>query len=332
MKRIALKLIAAVTVAAVLLLSWLVWFAVTPLDLRVSPLDFNVKPGTSLRGVSRQLSEAGAGFSPWQFTVLARLLGESATLRAGSYTAQSGITPYQLLRKLAMGEVSQAEIVFVEGMTFRQIRKIVDAHPLLRHDTSGLPEPELMQLLGADQFAAEGLFYPDKYLFDRDSSDIELLRRANQAMGRVLADEWEKRAPDVPYANAYQALIVASLVEKETGLASDRENVAGVFVNRLRAGMLLQTDPSVIYGLGARFDGNLRKRDLQSDTPYNTYTRPGLPPTPIAMPGLASIQAALHPAQTDHLYFVARGDGSSEFSRSLDQHNRAVNRYQRNRN
>jgi len=234
-----------------------------------------------------------------------------------------------LLRKLTRGDVTQAEIAFIEGWTFRQIRERLDAHPDVRHDTKGLSDAEVMRLIGAAQGVAEGLFFPDTYLFSKQGRDIEVLRRAYRSMQRHLAREWESRAAGLPYADAYQALIMASIVEKETGRDQDRPLVAAVFVNRLRQGMLLQTDPTVIYGIGEKFDGNLRKRDLLTDTPYNTYTRSGLPPTPIAMPGLASLLAALHPAASQAVYFVARGDGSSQFSRTLDEHNQAVNRYQR---
>jgi len=251
------------------------------------------------------------------------------SIKAGSYEVSRGITLYDLLNKLTRGDVTQSEIALIEGWTFRQMRERLDAHPDLRHDSKGLPDVEIMRLIGAPAQSAEGMFFPDTYLFAKQSRDLDVLLRAYRSMQRHLAREWEARAVGLPYADAYQALIMAAIVEKETGNDQDRPLVAAVFVNRLRQGMLLQTDPSVIYGLGARFDGNLRKRDLQADTPYNTYTRGGLPPTPIAMPGLASLQAALHPAASSAVYFVARGDGGSQFSRTLDEHNQAVNRYQK---
>jgi UPF0755 protein len=209
------------------------------------------------------------------------------------------------------------------------MRERLDAHPDLRHDTKGLPESEILRLLGAQAKIAEGLFFPTPIYLTSKAKMSTCWRAPIRAMQRQLAREWESRAPGLPYSQPYQALIMASIVEKETGRDQDRPLVAAVFVNRLRQGMLLQTDPTVIYGLGERFDGNLRKRDLLSDTPYNTYTRTGLPPTPIAMPGPLSLQAALHPAASQALYFVARGDGSSQFSPTLDEHNQAVNRYQR---
>jgi UPF0755 protein len=224
--------------------------------------------------------------------------------------------------------VTQTEVVIVEGKTFRELRARLDAHPDLRHDTAGLTDAEVLQRIDAAESHPEGRFFPDTYLFAKQSSDLAIYRRAYQAMQRRLASAWENRDPSVPYKDLNQALIMASIVEKETGAAADRGKVASVFVNRLNKGMLLQTDPTVIYGLGEKFDGNLRKKDLQTDTPYNTYTRPGLPPTPIALPGMASIEATLRPPKTDLYYFVARGDGSSAFSRTLEEHNRAVAKFQ----
>jgi len=310
--------------------AWLFWFASNPLSLHGGKtIDFSISPGSSLRSASQQMSDAGIGFAAWQFTVLARLLGKSAEIKAGSYELEQGTTPWLLLGKLTRGDVTQDEIVFVEGKTFRQLRAVLDAHAALRHDTVGLKDHEILVLINASEKHPEGLLYPDTYLFAKGSSDLAILKRAYRAMQQRLAIEWQRRDPLVPYATPYEALIMASIVEKETGRAEDRPSVSAVFSNRLRLGMMLQTDPTVIYGVGERFDGNLRKRDLQLDTPYNTYTRPGLPPTPISMPGLASIQVTLRPPKSDKLYFVARGDGTSEFSRNLDEHNRAVAKYQR---
>lgn len=305
------------------------WFASQPLELKTSPLEFTLPSGMGLAAASRVMAEAGAGFPPWQFSLLGRLMGKATEIKAGSYLLERGVTPFQLLSKLTRGDVTQAEVRLLEGKTFRQWRQALDAHPDLRHDTSGLTEAEVLTRLDATELHPEGLFFPDTYLVAKQSSDLDLLRRAYRAMQRHLQEEWLRRPAGTPYHSPYEALTMASIVEKETGQASDRPRVAGVFVNRLRVGMALQTDPTVIYGLGEAFDGNLRKRDLLADTPYNTYTRPGLPPTPIAMPGLESLRAALNPADGDHFYFVARGDGSSEFSRTLDEHNRAVARYQK---
>lgn len=329
MRKLRRKLIISAIVALTLLSAAVAWVVLAPLGLKRDPVEFTIVPGSSLRMASREITEAGVELHPWILLILARTMGLEASIKAGSYEISRGITAPGLLRKLTRGDFTQAELAFIEGWTFRQLRERLDAHPDLRHDTAGLPQGEILRLIGAPETAAEGIFFPDTYLFAKRSSDVELLARAYRAMQRHLLREWEARAPGLPYGDPYQALIMASIIEKETGREQDRALVAGVFVNRLRQGMLLQTDPSVIYGLGENFDGNLRKRDLLADTPYNTYLRRGLPPTPIAMPGLASLQAALHPAHTEALYFVARGDGSSHFSRTLTEHNQAVARYQR---
>jgi len=305
------------------------WFALSPVTLRTDPADFSIKTGSSLRSATRQIVESGVEVNAWQFNLLGRLLGKAGTIKAGSYEVGRGITPLALLDKLTAGEVTQAEVVFIEGWTFRQMRAALDTNAEVRHDSAALSDAEIMARLGAVGRSPEGLFFPDTYLYGKGTSDLDILRRAYKAMDGQLQAAWQQRAPDLPYRNPYEALIMASVVEKETGQATDRAQIAGVFVNRLRIGMMLQTDPSVIYGLGEKFDGNLRKKDLRSDTPHNTYTRAGLPPTPIAMPGQAALQAALNPAKTTALYFVARGDGSSEFSRTLAEHERAVAKYQR---
>lgn len=308
---------------------WLAWFARTPIPLSSPQVEFDIRPGLGLRAAARDMAEAGVGIVPWQFSWLGRLTGNASGIKAGSYQVEQGITPWLLLRKLTRGDVTQAEIVFVEGRTFRELRATLDANPDLRHDTAGIADSEVLARIGAVESHPEGLFFPDTYLFAKQSSDVDVLRRAYRSMQKQLAAAWQSRDASLPYASAYEALIMASIVEKETGLDADRPLVAAVFVNRLRLGMLLQTDPTVIYGMGAAFDGNLRKRDLLADTPYNTYTRPGLPPTPIAMPGRASLDAALRPPRSEALYFVARGDGSSVFSRTLEEHNRAVARFQK---
>ena len=305
------------------------WIVLSPIKLESTPLEFHIAPGSGLRSVARQISEAGAPVHPWVFIALGRLLRAETSIKAGSYEVASGVTPMSLMEKLTRGDVTQTEVSFIEGWTFRQMRERLDAHPEIRHDSKGLSETEILQRIGAGESHAEGLFFPDTYLLAKRSSDLDVLARAYRAMQRHIAREWSTKAAGLPYQTPYQALVMASIVEKETGREADRPLVAAVFSNRLRQGMLLQTDPTVIYGVGDRFDGNLRKRDLLTDTPYNTYTRAGLPPTPIAMPGLASLQATLHPADSQAIYFVARGDGSSHFSRTLDEHNQAVNRYQR---
>ena len=326
------RLLLFVVPLAMLAAGWLAWFATTPVTLKSEPVEFEVLPGFGLRTTAQALAESCTGLHAWQFSLLGRLAGKASEIKAGSYELTGSLSPWQILTKLTRGDVSQSEITFVEGWTFRQLRSALDDHPDVRHDAKGIADDELLARIGAAEKQPEGLFFPDTYLFAKRSSDLAILKRAYRTMNRRLAAEWPARDPVLPYATPYQALIMASIVEKETGQAADRPMVASVFTNRLRRGMLLQTDPTVIYGLGAKFDGNLRKRDLLADTPYNTYTRPGLPPTPIALPGMASLKAALHPPVSDKLYFVARGDGSSEFSHTLDEHNRAVDRYQRRRN
>ena len=328
-----LKLIKILVVLGVLLViaagGSFFWLVSSPLELKTEQVDFHIAPGSSLRMAAKEISNSGVIVDPLQLIVLAKVMRVESVIKAGSYEINRGITLLELLNKLTRGDVTQTEIAFIEGWTFRQWRERLDAHPDVRHDTKGMSDQEVMRLIGASETFSEGLFFPDTYLFAKQSRDIDVLSRAYRTMRRHLAREWESRAAGLPYTDISQALIMASIVEKETGQDQDRPMVAAVFVNRLRLGMLLQTDPTVIYGIGDHFDGNLRKRDLLADTPYNTYTRTGLPPTPIAMPGLASLQAALHPAQSQAIYFVARGDGSSQFSRTLDEHNQAVNRYQR---
>lgn len=327
MMRFVLRLLGSMLAATLLFAAWMGYFAYSPLNLAAASVDFTIKSGSPFRSATRQIAEAGVSMPAWQFTLLGRFLGKAAGIKAGSYQVSQGITPMQLLEKLTRGDVTQAEIVLLEGWSFRQMRAALDAHADIRHDTAGLAERQIMDKLGLEG-PAEGRFFPDTYLFAKGSADIDILRRSSRQMSNILQNEWEGRDPGLPYASAYEALILASIVEKETGQSQDRAQIASVFVNRLKKGMMLQTDPTVIYGLGEIFDGNLRKRDLLSDSPYNTYTRPGLPPTPIAMPGLGSIKAAMHPERTGMLYFVARGDGSSQFSGTLEEHNRAVAKFQ----
>jgi UPF0755 protein len=322
----------AVLVLALGCAGWMAWFASAAVPLKLNGqkfVDFDIRPGLGLKAAAQAMADAGIDLPPWKFALLGRIAGRDRNIQAGSYEVGAGVTAWQLLEKLTAGDVTQTEVVIVEGKTFRELRARLDGHPDLRHDTAGLSDAEILRQIGAEASHPEGRFFPDTYLFARQSSDLAIYRRAYQAMQHRLADAWESRDTSVPYRNIDEALIMASIVEKETGTAADRGKVASVFVNRLRKGMLLQTDPTVIYGLGEKFDGNLRKIDLLTDTPWNTYTRTGLPPTPIALPGMASIQAALNPPATDFLYFVARGDGSSVFSRNLEAHNRAVNQFQR---
>jgi UPF0755 protein len=292
-------------------------------------LDLPIEPGTTPRGVAQAAADAGLQVQPvllfWWF----RLSGEARLIKAGSYEIEPGTTPRSLLRKLVRGEEALRAVTLVEGWNFRQVREALAKADQLRPDTRGLTDEAIMGQLGRAGLFPEGRFFPDTYTYAKGSSDLAVLRRALRAMDKKLEAAWSQRAPGLPIKTPEEALTLASIVEKETGRPGDRPLVAGVFSNRLRIGMLLQTDPTVIYGLGARFDGNLRKKDLQTDTPYNTYTRAGLPPTPIAMPGKAALLAAVQPAATQALYFVARGDGSSHFSPTLEEHNRAVNKFQR---
>jgi UPF0755 protein len=307
-----------------------VWYAVTPVAVSKLPAEFEIAPGMRLRAAAQRIEQAGIAVGRLQFEALARALGRAQDVKAGSYELAAAPTPLELLEKLTRGDVTQAEIRFIEGWTFRQIRAALDASMFVRHDLQGLSEAQVLQKIGAGEALAEGLFFPDTYLFAKGSSDVHVLQRAYRAMQRHLAGEWEAREPSLPYKTPYEALIMASIVEKETGKAAERDMIAGALVNRLRIGMLLQVDPTVIYGLGEAYTGNLKKIHLLTDGPYNTYTRAGLPPTPIAAPGQASLRASLRPAKTNALYYVARGDGSSEFSRTLDEHNRAVRKYQLN--
>ena len=301
----------------------------SPLRFAGERVEFQVASGSGMRAAAREIAAAGIDFSPWILVSLGKLMQIEGSIQAGSYEIGQGVSLRGLLQMLTRGEVARSEIRFIEGWNFRQLRAHLDAHPDVRHDSTALSDTEIMRRIGGESRAPEGWFFPDTYLFAKHSRDLDILARAHRAMRRHLEREWALRAEPSPLADPYQALILASIVEKETGRKADRAQVAAVFLNRLRQGMTLQSDPTVIYGLGEHFDGNLRKRDLLADTPYNTYVRGGLPPTPIAMPGLASIEAVLHPAPSRMLYFVARGDGSSHFSRTLDEHNRAVNRYQR---
>ncbi len=304
-------------------------FRVEPVAFEQSPVRFTVPSGANVRGVAQALRASGVDVGPTELWLWYKLRGHDGKLKAGTYELQAPMTIDALLDKLVRGDVLLISIRFAEGSTFRQMREAIDANPDLAHDTRGLDDAELLRRVGASESRPEGLFFPDTYRFTPGASDVEIYRRAYQALQRTLHAAWEQRAPDLPYRSPYEALVLASIVEKETGLAEERDKVAAVFVNRLRRGMLLQSDPTTIYGMGERFDGNLRKRDLQADTEYNTYTRTGLPPTPISLTSRASIEAALRPADTSALYFVSRGDGTSEFSSDLGSHNRAVSRYQR---
>jgi UPF0755 protein len=305
------------------------WYLGTPVTIRKYPVEVEIPRGSGFRAAVDQLEKAGVSARRYEFELLARSLSKARDIKAGSYEIAQPVTPLQLLQKLTRGDVSQAEVRLIEGWTFAQFRAALDASPDLRHDTKDLSDEQILARLQAEEKHPEGLFFPDTYLFGKGSSDLAVLRRSYRAMARHLKEEWETRdTASVSYRTPYEGLIMASIIEKETGQAGERDLIGGVLVNRLRIGMRLQVDPTIIYGLGASFDGNLKRNHLTEDGPYNTYTRAGLPPTPIAMPGLASVRAAMRPGKTNAMYYVSRNDGSSHFSRTLEEHNRAVTRYQ----
>lgn len=325
MRFLLIAVLAAMVVVAGASWTWLD----RPLPIPGSPVDLAVVPGESARDVALGVVQAGVPTNPMGLYWWFRLSGESRQIKAGSYEIGAGTTPRSLLQKLVRGDQALRSVTLVEGWTFTQLQEALRRAEHLKPDTASLSTTALMEQLGKPGLAPEGRFFPDTYTYAKGSSDLALLQRALQAMDRKLEAAWAQRVPDSPLKNPGEVLILASIIEKETGAAADRADVGAVFNNRLRLGMPLQTDPTVIYGMGRAFDGNLRKVDLQRDTPWNTYTRAGLPPTPISMPGQASLLAAVQPSSSKALYFVARGDGSSQFSATLNEHNRAVNKYQR---
>ena len=298
-----------------------------PLGIPAASVDLRVTAGSTARGIARALRTDGVDVNETAFVAAARIWGVTRHLRAGRYRIVPGATLRSLLDQLRQGIVEPERVTIIEGSTFAEMRAQLAACADLRHDTAGWPEARILAAIGAPQSRAEGLFAPDTYAYVPGSSDLDVFRHAYAEQQRRLAEGWSARAVDLPYTSPYEALVMASLVEKETGRGDERPLVAAVFVNRERRSMPLQTDPAVIYGLGTGFDGHLHKRDLRVDTPYNSYLHAGLPPTPIALPGLAAIRASLHPATSNALYFVARGDGSSEFSRTLAEQNRAIHRF-----
>ncbi len=327
--RFALTLLVALVVALALAAGAAWWWSKQPLPLPESPFAFEVKAGATLASVARELADRGALAHPALLVGLARYRGVDRSIKAGNYEIELGVSLTQLLAKLTQGDVAQTSLVVVEGTTFAEMKALLRANPQVTKTLVDLPDAELLARIGASERHPEGLFFPDTYFFAAGAADAALLKRAYRMQRERLEAAWSRRAANLPLATPYDALILASIVEKETGLAADRPLIASVLVNRLRAGMRLQTDPTVIYGMGAAFDGNLRKRDLEADTPYNTYTRDGLPPTPIALPSQASLDAVMNPPPTNYLYFVARGDGGSVFSATLAEHNRAVAKYQK---
>jgi UPF0755 protein len=325
----ALRIALALVVLAALAIAAALWHLYQqPLAMSEDRIEIVVPTGASARTIAQSLREKGVGVNVDLFVAAARWSEAAQRLRAGRYEITRGMRLADIIDRLSRGETLKERLTVVEGWTFREMRAALAAHPLLKRDSERMTDAQVLAAVGSAEPHPEGLFAPDTYLFDAGSSDLDLLRQAYRAQQARLARAWQERAAGSPLKTPYEALILASIVEKETGQAAERGRIAGVFINRLRLGMPLQTDPTVIYGLGDRFDGNLRKRDLTTDTPYNTYTRGGLPPTPIALPGPASIEAALKPDATRAVYFVARGDGTSHFSESLAEHNRAVAKFQ----
>ncbi|WP_018985104.1 endolytic transglycosylase MltG [Methylophilus methylotrophus] len=307
---------------------WMVIFMIRPLPMASETIGLQIPAGASVRGIADQLVAAGVLTEPYSFLLMVKLTGSGNKLQAGDYALNTPLQVLSLLDILKHGTFDQFKLQLTEGKTFSDFRQKLAQMPGIRHDTVMLSDHELMQLVSGQDQHPEGWFFPDTYFLDAQSSDVDLYKRAYQKMVQHLTAAWEGREAGLPYRSMYEALVMASIVEKETGVEEERPQIAGVFVNRLRKGMRLQTDPTVIYGMGTRYRGNITKKDLLTDTPYNTYTRSGLPPTPIALPGLASIQAALHPAKTNALYFVANGQGRHVFTSSLEAHNQAVRAYQ----
>lgn len=331
MKR-PLKLLLALVILGLGAAAAAAWWLQHPLQMpdavsAEAPLEVTIAPGASARAVAETLVDAGVQGPSVLLYAWFWLSGDSRKIKAGSYELAPGTTPASLLSKLVRGEQALRSLTLLEGWNIRQVLQAVRSSPDLTQDIEGLSMADLMARIGYPGVHPEGRFFPDTYRMVKHTPASAVLRQAAQAMEQQLNAVWAQRSPDTPLRSPDEALILASIVEKETGLESDRAMVAGVFSNRLRIGMRLQTDPSVIYGMGERFDGNIRRSDLQTDTPYNTYTRAGLPPTPIAMPGRNSLLAAVQPASTNAMYFVARGDGASYFSATLEEHNAAVRRY-----
>jgi len=306
-----------------------VWWVGRVVELPPGGIELEVEPGMGARQVAVLVQQSGVPMDADALYAWFRVSGQSRRILAGSYGLESTITPWQLLGKLTGSDVSVGAVTLVEGWNFRQVRQVLATSEGLKPTTKSLSDAELMNLLGRPGVPPEGRFFPDTYSYPRGTSDIKVLQRALRAMDQRLDAAWAARNPRTALASPYEALILASIIEKETGRVADQAQISAVFHNRLVVGMRLQTDPTVIYGLGPQFSGNLHKSDLQNDTPFNTYTRAGLPPTPIAMPGRKALLAAVQPAQSKALYFVARGDGSSQFSTTLEEHNRAVDTYQR---
>jgi UPF0755 protein len=332
MKKLIFRIISSTVLLAIIVVGVAYYWVHQPiLPAQSAEMVVTVDAGSSVRRAANKMAAEGVPMNPTWFWLLARGTGLASNIHAGSYALTPAMTPLDLLNKMVAGDVLKGSITIIEGWTFKQMRAAIDAHPNIKHDTAGWDDATLMAKLTNEYTHPEGLFFPETYVFSYGASDLVLYRQAFTLMAQHLQRAWEGREAGLPYTTPYQGLIMASIIEKETGHEKERDMIASVFVNRLRLGMRLQTDPTVIYGMGERYRGTIRKSDLLTDTPYNTYTRGDLPPTPIALPGKASLHAAFHPAQSDALYFVAKGDGTSQFSRNLDDHNQAVNKYIRGR-
>lgn len=314
-------------IAAVIVLAFIFYRYVNmPITLEKDVV-VTIPSGASLGQVTRQLNREGIIEKPLYWKVLARITGSANRIKAGEYRLSGSLTPGEILSMLVAGKTLQYNLTIPEGWTFRQMLDAIRNKAEIRHTLDSQDGEKIMKLLGEPGEHPEGHFLPETYFFTRNTPDIDILRRSHQAMKTLLAREWDKRVEGLPLKTPYEALILASIVEKETGAADERPMIAAVFINRLRKGMRLQTDPTVIYGMGDSYRGNIRKKDLLRDTPYNTYTRKGLPPTPIALPAASSLHAVLHPADTKALYFVASGGGRHYFSNSYEEHRKAVIKY-----
>lgn len=322
--------VVAVFLAVAILVFQLLRFQHGSISLPQQQTIFLIKSGSNIKSIAQDLSLQKVIDDPWLFILLAKLKGVETSVRAGEYQIESGLTADGLLELFTKGNSIQYSFTIIEGWTFRQLLAAIAEDPIIEHTLQGKTNQEIMSLLGYPDQHPEGMFFPDTYRFPKGTRDIDFLKRAYQVMQKHLAREWDQRATDLPLNSSYEALILASIIEKETGAAFERPMISAVFTERLRRNMRLQTDPTIIYGMGEEFDGDIRFRDLKKDTPYNTYLRAGLTPTPIALPGLEAIRAALHPAPSDALYFVSKGDGTHHFSTTLQEHNTAVNRYQIN--
>ncbi|NYT64803.1 endolytic transglycosylase MltG [Alcaligenaceae bacterium] len=313
---------------AAALISGAAWYwTEQPVAMDSDRIDYLVETGSRPRSIVRAMEKAGIHVNEDAFVLLSRFTDSDTLLKAGAYEAVRGDTPRSLLERMAAGDMMQTRLTLVEGWTYQGIRQALRNSPDVKQTLDGVSDQELMTRLGINSTSPEGWFYPDTYVFVPGTSDFDILRRAHHAQEQILQSAWEERESGLPLKTPYEALVLASIIEKETGHSADRERVSGVFVNRLRRNMLLQTDPTVIYGMGDAYQGRIRKKDLTTDTPWNTYTRAGLPPTPISSMGKAALLAALHPEKHNYLYFVSRGDGTSEFSKDLNAHNRAVSKF-----